>query len=306
MRPATPLPHHFRNDKESIAVDLKSGAVFVTWTQFNSNGSSPIVISKSMDGGITWSTAVQVNPVFSAGGITSYSQGSIPQANNGALYVAYESAVCQNAACNRPTDHDAIIVAKSTDGGQTFLNREVAVDYDFPLNADTGRSTLTNENFRINSFPQMTVDPTDGRLYLVWADDRNGKYDSQGNSVKTNGDVFLVSSNDGVRWTQPFRFGTAADEVFPAIAVYDRHVAITFYTRAYDADGINLDYAYVAPEDLSDLEDVHITRITKQSENPQVQFVSTGLATYKVLQGVFIGDYSAAAIGRDRVTSWRD
>src|SRR5207253_6455546 len=133
-----------------------------------------------------------------------YSSGSIPQVSeDGTLYIAYESAICQTLSCNQPTDHDAIVVATSYNGGRTFTNREVAVDYDFPFNPDVGDQTLTGENFRINSFPQFTIDPVTGLLYITWADDRNGQYDALGNSIKTNGDVFVVSSRDGRDWTAP-------------------------------------------------------------------------------------------------------
>jgi hypothetical protein len=40
-------------------------------------------------------------------------------------------------------------------------------------------------------------------------------------------------------------------------------------------------------------------RVTTASQNPQVQFVATGFESGEVLQGVFIGDYSAVAIGTD-------
>jgi hypothetical protein len=41
--------------------------------------------------------------------------------------------------------------------------------------------------------------------------------------------------------------------------------------------------------------------ITNVSENPQVQFVGVGAQSGKVLQGVFIGDYTAVALGSDLV-----
>jgi len=71
------VPTDYFNDKEWITVDQKSGAVYVTWTRFGLTD-SPIVVSKSTDGGQTWSPFVTVNPAFSPGGITTYSQGSSP------------------------------------------------------------------------------------------------------------------------------------------------------------------------------------------------------------------------------------
>ena len=308
------LPTPYFNDKEWITVDQHTGTVYVTWTSFGPNG-SPIQVSSSRDGGNTWSAPVAVNPAsaFTPGGITAYSSGSNPQVNrHGDLFIAYESAVCQTLACDQATDHDAVIIATSHDGGRTFTNQEVAYDYDFPVNADAaGRDTLTGENFRINSFPQLTIDPVTDSLYATWADDRNGLYDSTtGASIKTNGDVFIVSSRNGKHWSGTIDVGTAEDEVYPAIAAYDGKVAVSFYTRTYDPNGIGLDMAYVAgdAEDLRELGRHRVHRITTQTANPQIQFLGVGLVSGKILQGEFIGDYTAIAMGSDGVfhPCWTD
>ncbi len=302
---------NYFNDKEWITVDPKSGVVYVTWTSFGPSD-SPLQVSRSSDGGKTWSAPVAVNPssAFTPGGVTAFSSGSNPQVNGrGELFIAYESAVCQSLACDQPTDHDAVIIASSKDGGRTFSNQEVAFDFDFPFNPDVGRDTLTGENFRINSFPQLTIDPVTNALYAAWSDDRNGAYDTGGNSIKTNGDVFVVGSQDGKHWSRTVGLGSAADEVYPAIAAYGGTVAVSFYTRAYDPNSVGLDFAYVAGESEDILEHGgRMHRVTTQTSNPQIQFVGVGAVTGNVLQGVFIGDYTAVALGSDRVLHpcWTD
>jgi len=313
-----PLATNIFDDKVWVAVDPKDGATaYVTWTQFYSDAAgnttkSPIVLSVTHNSGATWSAPVQVNPAFTPGGISLFSSGALPQVDrDGGLYVAYESSVCQTPNCNSSTDHDAIIMAKSTDGGRTFTNTQVDVDYDFPVNPHIQDSSLTGENFRINSFPQFTIDRVTGRLYVTWADDRNGAYDANGNSIKTNGDVFVVTSKNGIEWEKPLQFGTQADEVFPAIAANDGHILVSFYTRFYAATGINLDYAYAVLSDADNGKFAYegIVRLTGQSENPRVQFVAAdALDKDRFLQGVFIGDYSAIAVGTDGVfhPCWTD
>jgi len=201
-----------------------------------------------------------------------------------------------------------VIVAKSTDGGATFSNVEAAFDFDFPFNPDIENLALTGENFRLNSFPQLTIDPVTGLLLMTWADDRNGQYDATGNSIKTNGDVFVTLSANGKQWIPPIQFGTSADEVYPAIAAFGGRFVVSYYTRFYDPNGINLDFAYSSFPGLAAFNHGKITRITTQSENPQVQFVSIGAVSGQVLQGVFIGDYTAVAMGSDGVAhpSWTD
>lgn len=309
-----PLATGVFNDKDWITVDPRdSRTAYVSWTDFTTdsagNGISPIVLSVTHNGGASWSTPVQVTPAFVPGGITPYDQGSIPLVDNhGALEIAYEGAVCQTMACSAATDHDTVIVAKSVNGGRTFTNTQVSIDYDFPYNLHTDEDTLTGENFRINSFPQMAIDRATGQLYVTWADDRNGQYDASGNSIQTNGDVLVATSRDGTHWYNQVTVGSTADEVFPAVAAIDGRVVVSYYTRAYDASGIGLDYAYsklYGP----DLGDGKLVRITGQSENPQVQFVAADLENPdNYLQGVFIGDYTAIAVGSDGVfhPSWTD
>ena len=304
----SPLPTDYFNDKEWIAVDQHSGTVYVSWTRFGLFD-SPIVVSSSHDHGRTWSPFMTVNPGLQPNGITPYSQGSIPQVDQeGNLYIAYESAVCQTLNCDQPGDHDAVILAKSTNGGQSFRNTEISANYDFPYNPDTGRSTLSGENFRINSFPQFAIDQSNGRMFITWADDRNGQYDSIGNSVKTNGDVFLVTSNNGQNWSPIRQLGTAADEVFPAVAADHGKIAVTFYTRNYDPNGTGLDYASVSGNSIEAVVRNQVARISTQTSDPAIQFVSIGAVTGKILQGVFIGDYTAVALGSDGVfhPCWTD
>ncbi|MGH6653648.1 MAG: sialidase family protein [Actinocrinis sp.] len=303
-------PTNTFNDKEWVAVDQHTGAVYVTWTQFKFDASgnyleSPTVLSRSTDGGRHFSAPSPISPSLAnfTTGITPFGTGTNPVvANDGTLYVAYEDSVCQTAACNVAGDHDALVVATSKNGGRSFTNQEVATDFDFPFNPDTGNSALTGENFRINSFPQLAYDRADNRLYATWADDRNGAYDANGASVRTNGSSLLVSARAGghrsLDWSSPQQVGAGSDEVFPAVAAYDGHVAVSYYTRYYDPAGTGLDFAMVSGSKGS-ITHARQQRLTGQTENPAVQFVAIGLVSGLTLQGAFIGDYTAVAMGSD-------
>jgi hypothetical protein len=303
----TPVRTDIFNDKIWMTADPSNGRAYVSWTKFtfDADGNyieSPIVVSASDDFGRTWSAQNRVSPSLHGfhGGITPFAQGSNPQiGNDGTLYIAYETSVCATAACNQAGDRDATVVATSTNRGRSFRHAIVGTNFDFPLDEDTGSLGLTGENFRINSYPQLAYDRVTGRLWVTWADDRNGQYDATtGASVRTNGDNLVSSSADGAHWSDPAVVGTGQDEVFGAIAAHGGTVAVASYTRHYDPSGINLDYAYWQ-SGRHGFRNAATHRITTVSQNPQVQFVATGLESGEVLQGVFIGDYSAVAIGSD-------
>jgi hypothetical protein len=302
----TATPTNYFNDKEWIAVDPRSGQVYLTWTRFTYDASgnyveSPIVMKASDDQGHSWSDASRISPTTTnfSGGLTAFAQGSNPKVTaDGTLYVAYEGTVCATLACNGASDHDETVVAYSRDHGKTWTSEQVGQNYDYPFNADTGTNTLTGENFRINSYPQLAVDPVTQHLYVTWADDRNGQYTASGVSVKTDGTAFITGSADGRHWSPVTAAEPGGDAVFPAVAALGGKVAVTYYTRSYDPSGIDLDYAYTTTFGWSG----HYSaqhRITTQSANPQVQFVGIGAVSGSVLQGTFIGDYSAAVIGWD-------
>jgi hypothetical protein len=310
----TPTPTSIFNDKEWIAADPRSGAVYVTWTEFTYDSAgnyldSPVFALSSHDFGASWSGPAQISPSMTGftGGITSFGTGTNPQvADDGTLYVAYETSVCATAACDGATDHDAVVLATSRDGGRSFHNTEIAKDYDFPVNDDIGDSSLTGENFRINSFPQLAYDRAANHLWVTWADDRAGSY-VNGESVKTHGETLLADAVAGGPWSAPTAIAGPSDEVFPAVAAFAGRVAVTFYTRSYDPNGIGLDYAYTVGRGQA-VGHTPIRRITTQTENPQVQFVTTGAVTGKVLQGAFIGDYTAVVMGADLMIhpAWTD
>jgi hypothetical protein len=297
------------NDKIWLAADKSNGRVYVTWTRFadNADGSyleSPIVVSASKDYGRTFSPYRRVDASLDgfSGGLTPYSQGSNPQVgNDGTLYIAYEGEECATVACDQfgSGDRDVTVVATSRDHGRHFTKSIVDTNYDFPFSEPLGTETLTGENFRINSYPQLAYDPVRDFLAVTWNDDRHGQYDPvTSESIRSNGDNIVSLSRNGRAWSAPQTVGTAQDEVFGAVAAYDGVVAVTSYTRHYDPAGINLDYAYWSSLDLRRGPRLNIHRLTTESSNPQIQFVGTDDEGNEV-QGTFIGDYTGVVLGSD-------
>lgn len=303
----TPTPTTVFNDKIWLAADKRSGRVYVTWTRFADTSSgdyleSPIVVAASTDYGRSFGAFRRVDTTLAAfdGGLTPYSQGSNPQVGrDGTLYVAYEGTECATLDCDGLDDRDVTVVARSTDHGRTFRTTVVDTNYDFPVNEEVGSPTLTGENFRINSYPQLAYDPVTDTLALSWNDDRNGVYTEDGESVRTNGDTVVAGSRGGRTWTVRV-VGTPQDEVFSAVATLAGLVAVSAYTRHYDAGGVGLDYAYWTGLGVRSLTRAPIRRITTQTSDPRIQFVAANPDDpEEEIQGVFIGDYTAVAVGTD-------
>jgi hypothetical protein len=109
-----------------IAVDPATGALFVAWqdARFSGLKRDGIAFSRSADGGLTWSPAVQVNKVPTAQAFTA----SIQVADNSTVGITYYDLRNDNTDPNvLLTDHWKIV---SHDGGKTFTETHVAGPFD--------------------------------------------------------------------------------------------------------------------------------------------------------------------------------
>jgi hypothetical protein len=202
------------NDKDWIGADPsdRSGrTAYVTWTLFEGN-TSAIVISKTTDGGRTWSAPHQVSDVY------VNDQGStVVVSKTGTVYVTFE-------ALDPATNADAVAFAVSTDGGATFTTRVLDPINDIP-------SPLPGATFRDDSFPVLALG---GRtLHVVWSD-WNG----------TNADILYTRSTDGgASWSAPAIIGSGSgDQFFPWVAASGGTVYTSWLSRSsgdtYTAAGV--------------------------------------------------------------------
>jgi hypothetical protein len=264
----------------------------------------------SHDHGATWS-----GPIAVSDSAHPFDQGSSPAvAPDGTVYVAYEGNQANDVT------KDQTVLARSTDGGQTFTNVELGRVYDdigcYPKNVAQGRARLSFEQFRVSSFPSLAIDPTTGGLGIAWSDDQNNPGCAAGAasfSGTTNNQVKLVTSADGITWTAPKIITSGADKVYPAVGANAGRVAVGYYTRDYspvatatdhscqrgflnttdpgypasptvyyiDVAPVCLDYAFSNSIDGYASE----TRVSTQSSNPYIEF-----------SGSFIGDYTGVAV----------
>src|SRR6267154_1171000 len=168
---------------------IPAGMVYLTYSSFTGSSSSKIMFSSSADCGVTWGHAVKLSES------NSVNQGTIivvdpSSGNSGAatIYVAWRRFVTS-------AQPDAMMVAKSTDGGQTFSKAVTAVSFPANCGPNTGvagcpfdQSESASE-FRTNAFPALTVDDA-GRVYMAWS------------QRQANGDarITMQVSADGLNW----------------------------------------------------------------------------------------------------------
>jgi hypothetical protein len=314
-------------DKEWIGVG-PDGRVYLTWTRFYqgprglSYYSSPILMSMSKDHGANWTAP---KPVSDAS--HPYNQGSqVGATADGSIWVAYEGS-------SPSTDYatDALVLARSRDGGRTWTNSEVARIYDdldcYPIQQPGGqdRQTLTNEQFRINSFPSMAIDPSNGHIAITWADNEGSGSCGAGGTTfagTTSNQVKLVTF-DGSSWGSVRTITSgAADKVYPSVGINGGKIAVGYYTREFatgapgdtcaiverDTDtgalvppadpdrasaNVCLDFALKTSADNF----AATTRVSGESSNPYILF-----------SGSFIGDYTGTAVDAQGnvATVWTD
>jgi hypothetical protein len=178
-------------DKHWAAVDRNNNNIYVTWTQFDQYGTSNpayfsnIMFSRSTDGGLNWSQALQINKV--SGDCVdddNTTEGAVPCIGpDGQIYVSWAGPA-------------GIVFDRSSDQGDTWLDEDIFVSditggwaYDIP------------GIYRANGMPVTTCDisggPGNGTIYINWSDQRNGADDT---------DVWLVKSTDGGNtWSEPVR-----------------------------------------------------------------------------------------------------
>jgi len=183
------------------------GNLYNAWTDFGGPYNYEIVVSRSTDGGDTWSTRVPLSTAVNAG---SHNQGAnIQTGPNGEVYAIW------SIYNSWPADEGAIGFAKSLDGGASWTTATRIIQ-----NIKGIRVTETKKNHRVNSFPSMAVDisngPERGNIYIVWAN-----IGEPGVNQNVGIDVYMIKSTDlGESWSNPIRvnqnpFGQGKEHYFP-------------------------------------------------------------------------------------------
>ena len=150
---------------------VPAGPVYLVYTSFvggDNNVRSKILFSKSTDCGATWSTPSKLSE-----GVAKNQGTTIAvDPGTGDIHVAWR----EFASADDSNSRNAIIVARSTNGGQSFTKAAAITPngYSF-LPFDQASSPLT---FRTNAYPAIAVVPAEadgraagqpGRVYVAWS-----------------------------------------------------------------------------------------------------------------------------------------
>ena len=206
-----------QSDGSTVQQTFRGGNLYIAYTTFAQNGQAPSQIQfvRSTDCGSTWS-----KPLALSDNIINQGATLAIDPNSGALYVAWRRFLSSGL-------QDAIMIVKSTDGGQTFTPPlQVATINPF----DQG---TTDFSFRTNAYPAMAVDGA-GRVYLAWSERNMGSPASAGDAR-----VVLTTSNDGGQtWTRrsPVNdYPGRGHQYMPAMAFGGGKLMIVFYDLREDS-----------------------------------------------------------------------
>jgi len=255
-------------DKHWAAVDWKNNNIYVTWTQFDEYGTSDptyfsnIMFSKSTDGGMSWSPAVQINEVpGDCVDSDNTTEGAVPAVGpNGEIYVAWAGPA-------------GLVFDRSLDQGETWLEDDI-----FISDIGGGWDYAIPGIYRANGLPVTVCDtsggPYNGSIYVNWTDQRNGFNDT---------DVWLARSTDGGNtWSDPIRVNDdppARQQFFTWMAIdqTNGYLYFVFYDRRnYSAQSTSTD--------------VYMARSTDGGETFTNFLVSE--EPFTPISSVFFGDYT--------------
>lgn len=204
------------------------GNLYAVW---NSTSSTPATgrFSRTTDGGVTWSTPIQLNPGSTQRNATGH---DIVTGTDGSIY-----AVWAMAQTTSPFTEDFLGFARSTNGGSSFTVNESAID----INGI--RATSYNGwGISVNGFPRMAVDkssgPRRGWIYVVTS---QRALAPAGNDA----DIVLYRSTDnGSSWLPGIRvnqdgLNNGKVQFYPAVCVDDGGILhVAYYdNRAFLSTG---------------------------------------------------------------------
>jgi hypothetical protein len=253
-------------DHQNIHVDPTNGYVYVTWAQFNGQGThSPVNVAVSRNGGDTF-TVSQVT----AGNVRNNQDQRIVTDPQGNAYLTFDNGIQGNKGT-------ALYAAKSSDGGRTWsapvqfatLTNPVCIFPPYCFNISGGA-------FRAGgSYPVPAFDPVRNRLDVAIPDIR-GQY----------AQIYLYSLRPDLTLASQTMVPAGAGDRFEnelTIAPNGR-IDLSFYDRSYSGNTL-VDLTYATSSDGGAT--WRSARVTPRGFDPSQWGVPSG-SSFRP----FIGDYN--------------
>ncbi len=257
-------------DKHWVSVDRTNNNLYVTWTEFDSYGSSSptcesrILFSKSLDAGNTWTTPLKINETNGdCVDEDNTTEGCTTAVGpNGEIYASW-------------TGPDGLVFNKSLDQGATWLANDIFIDgmaFDWDYNIPGIQ--------RANGLPITKCDlsggANHGTIYVNWSDQSNGV---------NNTDIWLAkSTNGGDTWSSPTRVNQDNSQ---------RHQFFTWMD--IDQETGYLYFVYYDRRAYTDNQtDVYLAYSVDGGETFKEEKISD--APFVPSPGVFFGDYTNISV----------
>lgn len=243
------------------------GSIYVTWVEFNGNVHSPVNIAVSRDGGLHFSTPVQVT----AGNVKNNQDARVVAGTDGTLYLTFDNGVNGNKGT-------VMYVSSSSDGGATWATPFRFAAFQNPVCTFPPYCfNISGGAFRSGgSYPAPAFDAASNRLYVIYPDIVGGY-----------AQIFFTSAagNDSTHWTTPMVIAPANGDRFQnEISVSNGRIDVSFYDRSYTGNQL-VDMTYATSSDGGAT--WRTARVTPKGFDPSTWGVPSGSGFLP-----FIGDYN--------------
>lgn len=255
-------------ETDTYATSPCSDTVYIVHTDFRGGfGSSPILFSRSTDGGVTFSQPKKITSGGASG--TSFNQGAdIAVGPDGAVYVAY------GAFQGGGNAFSGIAIVKSVDCGRTWSKPVQVGSFNGPQAPGVA--------FRTPAFAFVAADDIDPDVVYVAYQSLAGDYD-----------VYVQRSTDaGTTWGPPVQVNEdpgARHQIFPTLDVSNGALHVAWYDFRNSATPANeaLDVYYASSNTTGAVYPAfsHNERVTDVSHNGNCLTFGGGTAA-------FHGDYN--------------
>lgn len=206
-------------DHEAGTVDTGAGPghhygrLYVAWAEFSGFGKSPIDLSYSDNDGASWTGPIRVSDAGH-----QFDQDATPRVGpDGTVYVSFV-----NSQNETSTKNMTAMIAKSTDGGDTWSPSSVAASIPSPA------VSLPNAQYRGGTDVTSTVDQQSGNVVVAFGDRSSGALNVWATHTAAAGDLSSFVQPTQVKPSDQTQF-------FPWLqSAPDGRVDLVYYDRTCD------------------------------------------------------------------------